>query len=148
MIKTVTKDELLELGYLGAEFYREANLPGEVIPEVFARTWGILIDQGIGQMWKQVLGGRIAGAIGGILAPDLNDGKLIATETFWYVFRDFRGGLSGGKLYYTFENWAKQGGAKRITMGKLEGIADHVGGFYERLGYTPRETTYMKEIAA
>ena len=129
----------------GAAFYAEGKLPGKFIPDVFVKTWAGLLASGAGAIFCLMAGGVCNGAIGGVLYNDPNDGELVATDFFWFVKPEHRGG-HGLRLLGLFEGWASASGAKRILMVHLATLQPEVlGKLYERRGYRKTETIYVKE---
>lgn len=136
---------LAELARLGAEFYAEGRLPGVFRPEVFVRTWTGLLSSGSGHLLALECNGRLVGALGALLYPDPNDAELVATEMFWFVSKEHRGG--GLKLLAMFEDWAKRQGAKRLAMVHLTGLMPEVlERLYKVRGYRHVESHYIREI--
>lgn len=90
---------------------------------------------------------EIDGAVGGMLAASTYlqpmSGETIATEIAWWMDPAVRGSRAALRLLQTAEAWARDRGAAKFQM-----IAptDHVGAFYERLGFTRIEIHYQKEL--
>lgn len=68
-------------------------------------------------------------------------GERTAFEIVWWVDPEARG--DGVRLLREAEKWAKDSGAKAIQMVAPN---ERVGSFYERLGYTPVETSYQRSL--
>ena len=67
----------------------------------------IMVD-GVGYMYSNKAG-KIVGVIGGLSYPNVFNNKLIMLgELFWYVSKDYRGGLAGGKLLNAFLKEAEE----------------------------------------
>jgi GNAT superfamily N-acetyltransferase len=152
-MQTLTPDSVMELPTSRLEelfplaefFWKEGSLPGKFDPAVWLGTWHRFVDSGIGVVLGLEKDNRIIGALGAIKYPDPNDGAIIATELFWFVHPNHRGG--GVLLLDRFEQWAAKSGCQRATMVHLENSMPKVlGRFYRLRGYRPIETHYLKEI--
>ena len=88
------------------------------------------------------------GCIIGIVYPAFwNPDVLIAQELGLWVEPELRNSGLGIKLLLSFEQKAKELGAKEITMIALESSdPTTVGSIYERLGYSKLEHTYSKRF--
>src|SRR5688572_9076222 len=127
--------EVTELLEGGESFFREGGMPGGFDREAFIANWTRLIHQGIGQLFG-LYGddGVIHGAMGGVLAPDLNNGHTIGIEAFWYVLPQYRG-RGAIRLIEAYEKWAKEKGARRVCMIHLLNLQpERLGELYQRLG--------------
>lgn len=145
MVKHLTVEQLPELAQMGPAFFAEGNLPGSFIPDVFVAKWSSLIAQGVGFVLGLFRDGVMAGAFGAVVGEDLNDGKLVASECFWFVNPDARG--RGFELLLAYEEEARKRGASRCSMIHLHALsASRLGELYERRGYRAVETSYFKEL--
>ena len=71
----------------------------------------------------------------------------MAVELFWFIRKQYRGGRAAVVLLKKFEGWAASKGCRRVTMVHLENDAsDGLPKFYMRMGYSPLETHYIKEL--
>ena len=85
------------------------------------------------------------GALGGVCVPDCHRECMVASEFFWYVKPEHRGG--GIRLLKAFEKWAREQGADRIIMTHLaDSMPEGLKKLYIRLGYEELETNYIKEV--
>lgn len=88
----------------------------------------------------------LRGAIAGVLYENVFDGEPCATELFWYVWPGAQKG-AGSALLSAFEEWAVSRKATRVTMAyMLHNMPERLAHFYERRGYSPFETHYVKLI--
>lgn len=85
------------------------------------------------------------GVIAGLCSPALFSRAKSAAELIFWVNPEARG-RTGLILHKTFEKWARQVGCTRTQVVAFEHNNDRVGKFYQRLGYSPVEHTYMKEL--
>jgi GNAT superfamily N-acetyltransferase len=144
--------QMLDLGLvtqdIGDSFFNECELPGSFKLDVWKFNWAQLLTHNFGAMWVGMKSGVPAGFIGGILAPDINNGDIVASETFWYVLPKFRGSTIGVRLVNHFEVWARDMKAARIIMAHLaDSMPEALKEFYERRGYRPRETSWIKDLS-
>lgn len=129
----------------GKQFFDEGKLPGGFVPEIFSRNWKNLIERNIGTIIGSFDGDTITGALGAVLAPDLNNGQTIATECFWFVIDRHRG--HGIALLKEFERWAAFRKAKRVAMIHLHALQpERLSELYQRMGYKAVETNYLKDL--
>lgn len=143
VIRSVTVDEIKTLLYLGSKFWKEGNLPGQFIEEVFERRWSDFIAGGTGRIFAAFVGSQPVGAIGMVFAKDFNDDARVASEAFWFVREDHRG--IGLRLFAHAEKYAKASGCKRIAMVHLIDLHPaKLQRFYERSGFRCVENVYLK----
>jgi GNAT superfamily N-acetyltransferase len=66
-------------------------------------------------------------------------------ELVWFIEPTERGAtMAGVRMLRMLDEWARARGARYIKMVCPHG--SKVGGFYERAGYQPLETAYMKRL--
>ncbi len=141
----MTVEELPKLAEKGHRFYEEGNLPGMFVPSIFVKNWTEYLSQGMGVIFALTKDGELLGALGALAYPDPNDGKIVCSEMFWYVFPESRG--RGLLLLNAFEDWAKEMGADRIAMVHLTRLApDSLRKVYEHRGYHELEIHYIKTL--
>lgn len=66
-----------------------------------------------------------------------------AKETVWYISPDARG-RSAFQMLDAYEAWAREQGCVTIGMASL--ATNDVSGIYERRGYAPAETHFLKAL--
>lgn len=69
-----------------------------------------------------------------------------AMETVWWMDPEVRGGSTALRMLRDYEDWAVSQGCKFIQMAALATFS-RAGKIYERCGYKPTETHYMKVLA-
>lgn len=137
--------QLNEIADRGFQFYKEGDIPGRFVPEVWHRNWVQLLNNGSGVLLGLQRDGQWSAAIGGVIYPDINDGDLVLMECFWFAFPEARGRAL--RLVRDFEDEGKLRGAKRVIMMHLLSInAEVLGRVYQRMGYRAVETHYIKDI--
>lgn len=127
----------------GLAFFDEGKLPGKFDPETFLTKIGSFIDGGSGVVIGYFNDNVIRGAIGGIKYADIYTNDLVATEMWWFVLPQYRGGTAAMRLIRAFQTWAKASGCKRCSMVHLAGLQpERLKHVYESLGYSLTETCY------
>lgn len=145
MVKILTIEQLPEAAVMGPAFLKESGAPGGFVPEVFVQKWTELISQGFGFILGLFRGQELTGAFGAVVVGDINDGKLVANECFWFVKPEARG--RGFELLIAYEEEARRRGAERCSMIHLLNLQpEKLGQLYERRGYRAVETSYFKEL--
>lgn len=87
------------------------------------------------------------GLIGCMVSPFFaNNNKNVCNELMWYVHPDHRGGRLALELILTAEQLARNEECVLMSMSALSTTPAGVGKFYERLGYSPTESAYLKEL--
>lgn len=144
-MRQATIDDLPRLVALAEEFYASSQHLEGFRLDVFSATWSQLLGSGIGVIFLQEEGDDVLGALGGVAYPDPNSGALMATEFFWFVRGDRRGG--GLRLYRAFEGWARDRGCRQIRMVHLlDSMPEQLQRLYTRLGYQAAEIHYTKGL--
>jgi GNAT superfamily N-acetyltransferase len=110
--------------------------------EVLASLIDYTLEHGI--IYLGEVGGLPVGFIAGLVGPNAISGERMAEEFAWWVNEEHRGGRLAYYLLRSFEEWAGQNGSVCLKMVAPAGSA--VGVFYERLGFTPLETAYIKRL--
>lgn len=145
MIRKGTEEDLPAMHAMALEFYSQSKFLIAFDLAKFTEIWKHFLKLGIGVIFVDDRGGKIRGTIGGIIHPDLYSSDIVVEELFWFVCKDSR--TSGPKLYWRFEGWAKEHGAKRLQMVHLlDSMPEKVGRFYAREGFEPIETRYSKDL--
>ena len=115
--------------------------------EHFIKFWSVILENDLGAVFLLEQEGAIQGAIGGLAIPDPYHGGMVASEAFWFVLPEYRGGLGGGRLYKAFEVWAVERCCEELQMVHLEALTpERLEEFYLRRGYEKIETRYSKQL--
>lgn len=89
--------------------------------------------------------GEVVGVIAGVVTNQLLSNKLLFQEMMWYVDKNHRG--EGTKLMDHMEDWCKDQGIEKIVMCRMHNsMPETLGKFYEKIGYSPFETHYVKDV--
>jgi len=91
--------------------------------------------------------GVAAGSLGALIHPHIwNPDLRCATECFWWVNADFRGGRAGYMLLREYAQFVEREDIAKGFVCVLEHSAVS-GAALERFGFLPRERTYIKEFS-
>jgi GNAT superfamily N-acetyltransferase len=146
MIRELDISEVPLCHEIGRLFFNEGKIPGEFVPEEFTKNWTRYMGAGMAGILGWWRNGELAGVLGALLYPDLNNSDLVAAEAFWFVKPEHRG-AGGMKLLFAYLDWAKQKGAKRCTMVHLLDLTpDRLAEAYMKVGFRPMEVHYIKEL--
>ena len=110
-------------------------------PDRMARTAAWLLDGDDQTLFVATRDSAIIGMMGLFVFEHPFTGRRTASELFWWVEPESRG--HGMRLLKAGRDWAKAAGATTLQM-IAPGIA--VANFYERLGYTRVETTFVTRL--
>jgi GNAT superfamily N-acetyltransferase len=119
----------------------------KVDPDHTAKRYQEMIRSGFAAVFMLV-GERdeIQGGLGAIKYPDIHSGEWRATESFWYVLPEFRGGFGAMDLLLAYEKWARDQGCKMMSIIHLaDSYPEKLERLYRNRGYELVEKTYMKE---
>lgn len=91
---------------------------------------------------------RVVGTAGAFVAPLFwNHNFKQGLEAFWWVDEEYRGAGTGAKLRLVLQEAAKLRGANFWNMIALkDSMYEQVCSHYERAGFSPAETVYMKVL--
>jgi len=138
LVRRGTPDDASRFVELGLRFYAEEG-NREACPHQLARF--VIVHASEEERVFLVAGNPIAAFLCGVIAPHYFTGEPTAFKTAWYALPGARG--LGTHLLRAFEAWAKARGASRlIVAGRQERTLTLLG----RLGYTPLETVYSKDL--
>lgn len=143
MIRLATPDDIDQIAVLGERFIGESHyrkLIG-INPEALRAVAEMLIREEHGLLLVDEFYGELAGMIGMIATVHPTSWEPVASELFWYVPPEVRGG--GLKLLFAAEQWARENGCRRCIM---VSPSARVGMIYARLGYSELETSWIKDI--
>jgi len=144
MIRDATIADVPALVAMGQQF--RAELYAETLgdnPAQLAAMASHLITSADGLLLVAEDAGALVAMIGFLIFPHFLSGERTGAEVFWYVDPAKRG--IGVRLLKRAEAWAIAHGVARI---QLVAPTRDVGVLYERLGYQPMETAYMRTVPA
>jgi GNAT superfamily N-acetyltransferase len=143
VINEASSNDVKSLAGIASDFASLANV--DLDCPLWISSWENFIDSGFGVIFTIANDDSIVGMLGGVAYPDINSGKKMATEFFWYVTPSARG--KGLKLFDSFEKWAINKGCSDIIMVHLQDVMpDKLRKLYKRKGYKAIETHYMKRL--
>lgn len=141
------EQDLQQLGVMGHLFAQQygAGLM-KFNSQIFIQTMKEYMAKRLGIVLCSHEDFELTGAIAAAIYPNVFDGEKCASELFWYVWPGAAKG-TGTCLIDAFEKWALSRGATRITMAyMLHNQPERLAHFYERRGYQPFETHYVKVV--
>lgn len=148
-IRRATVDDADALTRMAMEFI--AYTPhGELIDidcNALRRSVVSMIDSKVVACFVAELDGELVAMLVGAMMPLwFAPGIPMATELAWWVDVRARGTTMSVRLVREYERWARENGARFITMSSLElDNGPNVGSMLARMGYSPAETTHIKE---
>ena len=148
MTRLLERSELPMCVRGGGLFFKESQLTLEFKPDVFLDRIGGLLDAGVaGVIGSFDSDGTIQGALAFSLYDDIYTGDKTATEMWWFVLPEHRGGSVAMRLIRSFEKLAALKGCKRICMIHLAALQkDRLSELYQAMGYQLIECCYSKPI--
>lgn len=144
MIRRGTPDDFDSVIPLCERFWQETEFDEPFEPEQSLFTLNLAFDCGIFAVVEQQ--GDIVGFAAGIKSPLLGNGSVFSgIEVAWWINPEDRKGIVGCRLFDFMESLARASGVKYWCMVSLHALnPEKVNRFYERKGYHPTETTYMR----
>jgi hypothetical protein len=148
-IRKLTVDELPRCESFARAFYVEKQIPGAFTMDRFLATWTHFLTSAESALFGLWVEGELVGGLGALITPDLYDGRMTATELFWYVTPEARNGLHAWKLVEAFEAWgeAHYVDEYRLTHILLPGedpSTVRLAPLYKRKKYRAIEVNYLK----
>lgn len=99
-----------------------------------------------GVVYVAIEGGRFAGAIGGIIAPNIwFSDELNLTELFWWVPEHFRGSSAGLRLLKRFIEHGRESEVNRVIM-SMEDISPLSDDVFTKRGFKLKEKAFIMEV--
>ena len=147
-ISEATTRDIPELVRFGKKFvdeipsFRMIGVNGQALQ----RSFHSMIQMDNAKIWIAVVDGRIVGDIGMCLMLHPWNGILTASEFFWFVDKEHRGGRAAALLYARAERWAREEGAHAIQMISLVGGGVDVPRLYRKRGFRRIETMWWKAV--
>ncbi len=138
-----------EFAEIAKAFFEESGSVGSLQFGSFLTLWKKMISDGTAVMFGQFKSygdeTMLVGVLGGVLAPNMFTGGVLASELFWYVVKEHR--ARGSALLREFITWGQQIGVDQLMMGHLHfAVSERVGALYDRLGFKKLETMYSMKL--
>lgn len=133
----------------GEQFHSELKLPGAFVDSTFMTTWTTFYTHcqaTVIGLWKD---GCLVGGLGALLNPDLNDGRLCATELFIFIGDAHRTGSGLLRLLRAYKTWAVEKGAEELRLTHFLTTPERDEQFdrlYRMIGCRPFERTYVCNV--
>ena len=146
ILRQVETAELPKLTECFAEFCRATRFVRGFDMGRFAALWSGLLESKAGVVFGLFdEAGEIQGMLGGLAYPEPYSAELLATEMFWFVRAEERGG--GIRLYRAFEQWAREMGCSQIRMVHLlDSMPERLEKVYRRWGFKAAEVHYVRDL--
>jgi GNAT superfamily N-acetyltransferase len=145
-IAKATMHDLSKLQNCAQRFYASSRFLTKFDMARFVKIWAGLLESESGVIFLLLDNGQNAvGALGGVAYPDIYSGEMIASEMYWFVMPEYRGG--GIRLYRAFEEWAKEQECLQVRMVHLlDSMPEKLERVYRHFGFTPAEVHYVKDL--
>lgn len=130
------------------EYYRdEANLPdGEYDSDAMSETIRNYVISPVHTWFNAYDGDRAVGLIAGFLAPIPWSKKVMAHIQFVYMLPSHRNLVNGKQLVQTFEDWAKNLDAVKVSAGDIGIATERTRAFYKQAGFADTGCWLCKEF--
>lgn len=147
MIRPARLEDMDAFVHLGAMMHAESRYARlTYAPELVAMTASKLIMSPQGLLVLAEVDNEIVGFAKAGISEQWFSYDLIAFEYAIYVVPEKRGSMIGARLVQAYKHWARDQGAKLITMGVTTGINDAgIGSMYERMGFPLVGTVHAME---
>jgi GNAT superfamily N-acetyltransferase len=111
-------------------------------PDHYIAQWIRFMNSGIGVIWELRHDGDIVGGIGGIVAPDILNGKPTLIELFWYVTPSHRS--HGILLFREMERYVNDNNLRWAMIHMERSMPEKLKLFYSKQGFRLQETHWIK----
>lgn len=143
MIRAATEADTPRLVEMALRFIMET--PYRVFPTTpAALSWIVRVVLEHGAAFVAEDDGHLVGMIGVVVTPHPLTGERFCDEVVWWVEPEHRSLRTGPALLHRIESWAVTNDVHLIRM--IAPNRSGVGDFYERCGYVPVETSYIKRL--
>lgn len=137
-IKLATLEDSHKATKLLLNFYKEANPPFQT-----SAAWALALFQTFVKDDDKIAIIKDGGIFLGGISQSLLGPFIQAYELVWWVDSENRG--NSLKMIKIYEDWAKEKGAQIIELKSLEKFKE-TEQIYNRIGYKPIETSWIKAI--
>lgn len=145
MIREATEDDIIEIAQLVKRFMAEGGPFFKFNKDKVMNFLNVAVSNPSMYVAVAEQDSFVVGFIIGMCQEHPFVDTFLSTEIGFYIDPRYRGGTKAVKLLKSFENWSKEMNAKEIVFSDVVNITDH-SAFYSKLGYTPCERTYVKEL--
>ena len=143
MIRDARFIDIPRLVEMGMQFINESPYSAHIRPHAgaIAELVRNLIGSKSGLVLVYERHQAVLGMIGVVATNHPYTGAPVMSEMFWYVEPDARG--TGHRLLEAAEEWARGQGIEHSVM---ISPSEKVSRYYERIGYAPLESQYIKRL--
>ena len=147
MIRKINKDDILKVIALCRMMHEESTNYKHMLfsPERVLEVILMTVENGYISVIEQ--GDELIGIMAGCLVQPAFSRDFMACDYMLYVKPEYRGGMTAFRLVRDYIKWAKERGAKIITVGVTAGIDNSFAiKFYEALGFKQTGCHMMMEV--
>ena len=149
-IRTLRQDEFPKAVPICEAFYRECNghLGDAFDGQQFLNTMNdlaLLYQFCFFGVWN---GDELLGGLGAYIQPDIFEAGIVAHDLFIYIKPEYRGQTPLRTLIHTYEQWARERGAKYAYLVHLEHgpFKDKFARVFDISNYRKMETAYRLDL--
>lgn len=142
-VRPATTEDLPAIAAM-AEHFIASTTYREEIPSDPAHIWTAAAQVlNLGVIFLAERDGAIIGMFAGLVFPHFLTSRRTASEQWWWVEPQARGGEAADLLLEAFEGWARAQGATRSELGSRHAVLDR---FYRKRGYRAVERLHVKDL--
>lgn len=143
MIRRAQPEDMDRLIEMGKRFVEETSYRDliRIDSERLAGTIAKVADSEDGAVLVSGSDASVTGMIAMVAYDHPYSGERTAFELVWWVEPEARG--DGVRLLRAAETWAREQGCRHMQMVAPN---ERVGALYQRLGYSPVETSYQRSL--
>lgn len=148
IVRPATRADIPRIVEMGRRFYAASGYEA-IAPASDASIAGlaILTMDGAGVMLVAESEGKVIGMVCLFIEPfTFNPAVTVATELAWWIEPECRGGLLASRMMDAQEDACRAKGAQWVRMAKLPTSPPQVDALYERRGYQPGDSYYMRAL--
>jgi GNAT superfamily N-acetyltransferase len=146
-IRRATTEDWPALLEMGARAHEESPRFSRMLfsPRRCNALFSSVLSSPTGATFLAERNGAVLGALVGLVSPHYMSDSLVASEIFFYVHQEYRGGRTASVLIDAYTNWAESLGAVDIALGVSSGLdVDRVAAFYEHKGFARQGTAHWR----
>jgi GNAT superfamily N-acetyltransferase len=144
-ITLATQEDYIDLVFLTRQFSKEAPETHKADHKKLNEVVQHFLDAEDKEVLLLKVNGESVGFLAVAFMEPIMQSKTVALEMAWFVEKEHRGGRNAIKLLRAFEELAVKRNALRTIISNILGLND-LSVLYKKLGYSPIETTYVKEL--
>lgn len=146
IVRDIPEVEIESVLKFGCSYSENQTVAGGLDAGYYVRKFKELYRKGVAHIFGMFSdAGKLAGALGFFVVPNLFNREIHAIQNFWYVAPEFRG--RGLLLLKEYERQARKLGCTRMQMPhQLKRQPENFGKFFERYGFEAQEVSYYKTL--